>query len=49
VKDDAVIRVQRESYNRAKALARRSGRDLREIAAAALEAYVARELDKRPA
>jgi predicted DNA-binding protein len=49
VKDDAVIRVQRESYNRAKALAQRSGRDLREITAAALEAYVARELDRRPA
>ncbi len=43
MKGDAVIRVHRSSWQRARDFAQQSGRDLREVTAAALDDYVKRQ------
>jgi hypothetical protein len=43
MKDDAVVRVSRGTYARAKRFARDTEREMREIMTAALEAYLASE------
>jgi hypothetical protein len=47
VKSDAVIKVPREAYDRAKAFASERGRELRVVTAVALDEYVAKEEQKK--
>jgi len=49
MKTDAVIRVHRASWENARAFAKMTGRDLRDVTAAALDSYVKRELAKNAA
>lgn len=46
MRDDAVIRVPRPSWERARAFALSAGRDLRVVTAAAMDEYVKRESAK---
>jgi hypothetical protein len=43
MRTDKVIRVHASSWQRGRAFARESGRDIKDIASAALEAYIDRE------